>query len=92
MIREINGKEYNFRMTRKGIRAAEKSGFKLSDFGNAPMSMAYELWYAALYAEHPMPHGKCDELLDDYLDSESCPESFSDVMEWLSEAYNEVFE
>lgn len=92
MIREINGKEYTFRMTRKGIRAAEKAGLKMGSIGDSPVESTYYLWYAALYAEHPMIKAKADELLDDYLDDDSCPESFNDILESLGEGYASVFE
>lgn len=91
MQREINGKTYTFRMTRKGIRAAEKAGMRMSVMPDTPMDAVYYLWYAALYTEHPMTMGKSDELLDTYLDSSDCPESFSDILESLMDEYTEVF-
>lgn len=91
MIREINGKDYTFRMTRAGIRAAERAGMSTSAMGEKPMESLYYLWFAALYAEHPMVMKKTDVLLDDYLDSSDCPESFEDVYGELAEEYAAVF-
>ncbi|WAX16246.1 hypothetical protein EL753P1_00024 [Eggerthella phage EL753P1] len=91
MIREINDKDYTFRMTRAGIRAAERAGMSMSDIGAKPMESLYFLWYAALYAEHPMVLKKSDALLDDYLDSADCPESFDDLFGDLAEQYAGVF-
>lgn len=91
MQREINGQKYNFRMTRGGIRAAERAGMNMGEIGDKPMEALYYLWYASLYAEHPMAMKKCDALLDDYLDDSSCPESYEDLIGTLMEDYAAVF-
>lgn len=90
MIREINGKEYNFEFTRRVVRDAEKKGFELAE--GKPATMAYELWNIGLRKNHPMPSAKSDDLFDDYLDSDDCPESFSDIVESLVNQYSEAFE
>lgn len=89
--REINGKTYNFKMTRKGIRAAETAGMKISEMGDTPMLALSYLWYAALHATHSIAIKKADELLDAYLDSDDCPENVSDLLEDLMTGYSEVF-
>lgn len=91
IIREINGKEYKLSITRKGLREAEKQGMKLGDLADKPMSMLYYLWFAALYGQHPMPMSKSDALLDDYLDDPNCSETFSDLLDVLSEDFSQVF-
>lgn len=93
MIKErvINGKTYSFKMTRKGIRVAEAAGMKVSEMGDTPMSALSYLWYAALYAKNPIAIKKSDELLDDYLDSNDCPENIQDLLEDLMTGYSEVF-
>lgn len=91
MKRVINGKEYEFRMTRKGIRAAERAGLKSDSISETPIEGVYYLWFAALHAEQPMVKSKCDDLLDDYLDDPTCPESFTDIAQSLVEDYQSVF-
>lgn len=90
IIREINGKEYSFNMTRKGIRAAEREGFNINQISDKPINSLYYLWYAALYGAHPMNMSKSDELLDSYLDADNT-ESMLDVFTWLSDEFNRVF-
>lgn len=89
--REINGKTYNFKMTRKGIRAAEAAGMHISEMSETPMSALSYLWYAALYASHPMPIKKTDELLDAYLDGKGCNETIQSLLEDLMNGYSEIF-
>lgn len=91
MIREINGKDYSFDMTRAGIRAAERAGMSMEDIGRKPMESLYYLWFASLYSKQPMVMKKSDALLDDYLDSSDCPESFDDLFSDLAEQYAAVF-
>lgn len=89
MIRTINGKDYNFKMTRKGLRKAESLGMDVNEIGSKPnLTLAY-LWYAELYAAHPMKFDAAVELLDDFLDTEE--ETFTDLFEQLSNDYAEVF-
>lgn len=90
--REINGKTYKFKMTRKGIRAAEAQGFRISTVSDAPMSGFSYLWYASLYAAHPMAFDKACDLLDSYLDDPTCGESVSDLLNELVEEYGKIFE
>lgn len=91
MIREINGKKYDFQITRKGIRAAENAGMKMQNIAEQPMLALSYLWYAAIYAKQPMQFNKACDLLDDYLDSEECTESIQDMLTVLSDEYVEVF-
>lgn len=91
MNREIEGKKYSFRMTRAGIRAAERAGMNMSEIGDKPMEALYYLWFAALYAEHPMQIKQTDKLLDAYLDDPSCPEAYEDLIKDLSDQYAAVF-
>ena len=44
MIRTINGKDYNFKITRKGLREAEKQGMRLNEMMEKPMCMLYYLF------------------------------------------------
>ena len=90
MIREINGKDYSFKMTRKGLRAAEAAGFDVMDMGAKPMTALTLLWYAELYAAHPMKYEKAADLLDEYLDMETS-EDFATLLETFSEDYTAVF-
>jgi len=90
VVREIEGKEYSFRMTRKSVRKAEEAGMRVSSMGDTPMLALYYLWFAAIIADQPMPKGKSDDLLDAYLDDENCGESFEDILSSLGEEYAEV--
>lgn len=89
MIRTINGKDYTFKITRKGIREAENHGFRMDEMEGKPLTMLYSLWYAALYANHPMTAKKSDDLLDEYLDSPDCTETMFDVLESLTTEFQE---
>lgn len=89
--REINGTVYKFKMTRKGIRAAEAAGMHISEMSETPMSALSYLWYAAMYAAHPMTIKKTDELLDTYLDSKGCKETIQGLLEDLMNGYSEIF-
>jgi len=91
MEREINGKTYTFQMTRKSLRQAERAGLRMSAVGDTPMDSTYFLWYAALSGAQPMQITKADDLLDTYLESADCPESFTDIFSSLLEEYNDVF-
>lgn len=90
-IREIDGKEYKLAITRRGLREAEKEGFRLDELENKPMSMLYYLWYAALYSHQPMSIKKSDDLLDKYLDDPENDEDMSALMDVLSEEFASVF-
>lgn len=90
IVKTIEGKDYFFEITRKGLRMAEQQGMKINEMMDKPMSMLYYLWYAALYAKQPMSMSKSDELLDKYLDDEGS-ESMTDILEWLSEDFSRVF-
>lgn len=90
MIREINGKEYTFKLTRKGVRKAEQQGLSIDT--TKPLSMVYGLWFAALMSNHPMPVNKAEDLLDDYLDQDDCPETIADITESLAGEYGSLFE
>lgn len=91
MIRTINGKDYIFKITRKGLRLAEQQGMSLADMSDKPMSALYFLWFAALYGKQPMTIAKSDELLDAYLDDPATTESMTDVLSSLSDDFNSVF-
>ena len=91
MIRTINGKDYNFKITRKGLRLAEQQGMNFNEMGDKPISLVYYLWYAALCAQYPMSFDKACDLLDTYLDSEDCQETFNTLLESLGEDFNEIF-
>lgn len=89
MIREINGKAYEFEFTRRVIAEAEKKGFALSE--NKPASMAYDLWAIGLEKNQKLSAMQAKDLFDDYLDDPNCPENFNDVVESLVSQYVEVF-
>ncbi|MBQ1779954.1 MAG: hypothetical protein II001_00790 [Bacteroidales bacterium] len=91
MIREINGKKYDFKITRKGIRAAEKAGMKMQSIVEQPMLFLSYMWYAAIYAAQPVTFEKSCDLLDEYLDSEDCSESIEQMLTDFSNEYAEVF-
>lgn len=89
MIRTINGKDYELKITRKGIRQAEREGFNASDVGDKPMLTLTYLWFAAIYGAQPMKFSSATDLLDDYLDSGE--EKFTDLLTNLSNEYVELF-
>ena len=91
MIRTINGKDYNFKMTRKGIRAAEQAGMDLTDLQTKPLTADSYLWYAALYAAQPITYKAACDLMDNYLDDDSIPETMGEIIESLSTDYTKVF-
>lgn len=90
MTYTINGKTYEFKMTRKGIRAAEQAGMDISAMSAKPMSAVSYLWFAGLYAAQPMKFEKACELLDEYLDSQT-EDTIPTLFETLSTQYSEVF-
>lgn len=90
IVKTIDGKEYTFGITRKGLRMAEQQGLNINEIADKPISAIYYLWYAALYGKHPMSMSKSDELLDKYLD-ECDSENMSEVLVWLSEDFARVF-
>lgn len=90
VIREIEGKEFKFRMTRRSIRVAESNGLSTSNEFQ-PMTMLYALWFAGIYTEQPMSKSKADDLLDAYLDGKSCNETYETLIESLMNQYSEVF-
>ena len=90
IVKTIDGKDYFFEITRKGLRMAEQQGMNINEMTDKPMSMLYYLWYAALYTKQPMSMTKSDALLDKYLDEDGS-ESMSEVLNWLVEDFNKVF-
>lgn len=90
-VREIDGKEYTFMITRRGLREAEKQGFRLDDIESKPLSALYYLWFAALYAKHPMSMVKSDTLLDSYLDAPDCEEGMDSLLGLLGDEFSSVF-
>ena len=90
MIRSINGKDYNFKMTRKGLRAAETAGMDMAELASKPMLALSYLWFAELYAAHPMKFDKACDLLDDFLDNDPS-EDFSSLLEEFTNDYTLVF-
>ena len=90
IIRTIEGKDYFFSITRKGLRMAEQQGFNINEIADKPMTALYYLWYAALYGKQPMSMNKSDDLLDKYLDEDGS-ESMADVLNWLTEDFSRVF-
>lgn len=86
---EYEGKDYELKMTRAGIRAAEAQGMTVSEMGEKPFSAIQMLFFAALYSGYKVAPAKAANMLDDLLDSGEV--EFSELFEELVEAYSELF-
>ena len=86
---EYEGKDYELKMTRAGIRAAESQGMTVSEMGEKPFSAIQMLFFAALYSGYKVAPAKAANMLDDLLDSGEV--EFSELFEEFVEAYSELF-
>ena len=86
---EYEGKKYELKMTRAGIRAAEAQGMTVSEMGEKPFSAIQMLFFAALYSGYKVSPAKAASMLDDLLDEGDL--EFNTLFEELVEAYTELF-
>ena len=86
---EHDGKEYELRLTRAGIRAAESQGFVTSDLDQKPTTALSWLFFAALYGRYKTPPKRTADMLDDLLDAGTL--EFTALFEELTEAYSHLF-
>ena len=86
---EYDGKEYELKMTRAGIRAAEAQGLSTSEITEKPFQAIGYLFFASLYSHYKVNPNKAATMLDDLLDDETF--EFTTLFGELSEAYTELF-
>ena len=85
---EYEGKDYELKLTRAGIRAAEAAGLSTSELGDKPFSAVSLLFFAALHS-YRVNYAKATKMLDELLDAETV--TFEELFTELAEAYNELF-
>jgi hypothetical protein len=85
---EYDGKDYELKMTRAGIRAAEAQGLSSSEIAEKPFSALNLLFFAALYNYKINPN-KAATMLDTLMDDGTV--EFKGLFEELSEAYVDLF-
>jgi hypothetical protein len=88
-IFEHEGKTYETKMTRAGVRAAEAQGLTTTEISEKPFSALVYLFFASLYSAYKVNPNKAAVMLDDLLDSKEV--TASDLFEELGEAYSELF-
>jgi hypothetical protein len=84
-----DGKDYQPKMTRAGVRAAEVQGLSASEIAEKPFSAINLLLFAALWSGYKLNANKVTAMLDDMLESGEV--EFGDLFSQLSEAYVELF-
>lgn len=85
---DYEGKTYELKMTRAGIRAAEAQGLEASQIAEKPFSALGLLFFASLFGERVAP-AKAEVMLDSLLDAGTV--TFESLFEELSEAYVGLF-
>lgn len=85
---ECEGKTYELKLTRAGVRAAEALGLTTSEMVEKPFSAVVMLFYAALYTQRVNP--KQAEKMFDACVADGTFEQAA-VYEELVVAYNELF-
>lgn len=86
---EHEGKTYELKMTRAGVRAAEGQGLDMGEIQGKPQSAIALMFFAALFSQYKFNPNKAATMLDDLLDSGDV--AFEDLFESLSEQYSELF-
>lgn len=84
-----DGKDYQPKMTRAGVRAAEAQGLAASEIAEKPFTAAPMLMFAALYSAYKLPLHKVESMFDDLIDAGEL--DFKDTFEELSEDYVGLF-
>ena len=87
---EYEGKSYDLKMTRAGVRAAEAQGLSSSQISEKPQSAVTLLFFASLFSQYKLNPNKAASMLDDLFDDGTL--KFGDLFESLSEAYVELFD
>lgn len=87
---ELDGKEYELKMTRAGIREAENLGLDAANITAKPQSSLALMFFAALYSRYRVSPNKAASMLDDLLDSGEY--EFVDLFETLSEQYAQLLQ
>ena len=86
---EYEGKTYELKMTRAGVRAAEHLGLSMAEMTDKPQSSLALLFFASLFSTYKINPGKSDTMLDSLLDSGDL--KFDTLFEELSEEYSDLF-
>lgn len=86
----VDGTEYTLRITRRGLRAAEKQGFSLNEVESQIVSSLYMLVYAALYEDYKVSVNTAEEILDQILDEKQT--TVTKLYEDLAKQLQAVFE
>jgi hypothetical protein len=86
---EHDGKRYELKMTRAGVRVAEAQGLSSSQIAEKPFSALALLFFASLYSAYKVNPNKATAILDDLLESGDL--EFESLFSELSEAYVDLF-
>jgi len=86
---EYEGKTYELKLTRAGVRMAESQGLTTSLMSEKPFSAIGLLFFASLYSRYKMNPNKAVSMLDSLLDSGAVKSE--ELFEELAEAYSELF-
>jgi hypothetical protein len=86
---EHEGKNYELKMTRAGVRVAETQGLSSSQIAEKPFSALALLFFASLYSGYKVNPNKATTILDDLLESGDL--EFESLFAELSEAYVDLF-
>lgn len=82
-------RDYELKMTRAGVAAAEGAGLRASDIAETPFSSLNLLFFAALHP-YRVPPAKAASMLETLLDEGTV--KFTELFEELAEAYAKLFE
>ncbi|MBW2595136.1 MAG: DUF5055 domain-containing protein [Deltaproteobacteria bacterium] len=91
---EYEGKSYELKMTRAGVRVAEEQGLCASEIAEKPFSAINWLFFASLYSRYKINPAKAATMLDALLESDGeipATFEFTKLFEELSEAYANLF-
>jgi len=86
---EHEGKTYELKMTRAGVRAAETGGLSASEIAEKPFNALNLLFFASLFSRYKINPAKAATMLDDLLDAGEA--NFEELFSELSEAYVALF-
>lgn len=84
-----DNRDYELKMTRAGVRAAEGQGLATSDIAEKPFQSISLLFFASLYSQYKLNPAKATAMLDDLLD-DGVFEPVA-LFEELAEAYGDLF-
>ena len=84
-----DGKSYEPKMTRAGVRDAEAQGLMASQMAEKPQSSIGLLFFASLTSRYKINPNKAVAMLDDLLDDGTF--KFESLFEEMANAYSDLF-